>query len=222
MRSSSYLSQVKINGMENLIRVFVVEDDPEIRELMQFLIDSSPNYACPKAFESCEAALPEILEWQPDVVLMDIDLPGINGIKGVTRLQEQGYPGAILMLTVHEDEQAVFDALCAGAVGYLVKGLAPGKLLEAIREAYNGGAPMSPTIARMVVKTFHPKVKNPLSDREQEVLKLLCKGENYRTIAEQLFISTNTVKAHIKHIYSKLQVNSRAEAVSKAINDKLI
>lgn len=208
--------------MEQPIQVIIVEDDPEIRRLMQFLLDGSPGYQCLQAFETCEAAIPLILERRPDIVLMDIDLPGMSGVQGVDQLRNAGFERPILMLTVHEDEAAVFEALCAGAAGYLVKGLAPAKLLAAIQEAHGGGAPMSPAIARMVIQTFHPKTRNPLSAREQEVLELLCKGENYRTIATALFISSNTVKAHIKNIYTKLEVNSRAEAVSKAIRDKLI
>ncbi|MEZ4688034.1 MAG: response regulator transcription factor [Bacteroidia bacterium] len=128
----------------------------------------------------------------------------------------------VLMLTVHEDDSTLFDALCAGASGYLLKEMRPADVFEAIAEARRGGAPMSPRIARRVVRAFHAPVESPLSEREREVLKLLCDGENYKTIADKLFISSNTVKAHIKHIYQKLEVNSRAEAVSKAHRDRLV
>ncbi len=205
-----------------MIRVALVEDDPDIRQLMQLVIDGSPGFSCQQVFSSVEEGVPALLASPPDVVLMDINLPQLSGIEGVQWLQREGFGGNIIMLTIHEDDESVFDSLCAGAVGYLVKGLPPVQLLAAIEEAQAGGSPMSATIARRVVRSFQAKPANPLSEREQEVLGLLCEGENYRTIAEALFISTNTVKAHIKNIYEKLQVHTRAEAVSKALRDRLI
>lgn len=209
--------------MENPIRVAVVEDDPKICQLMQLIIDGSPGFSCRQVFENCEEAIPALQHDTPDLLLLDVDLPGISGIEGLKALKKDVPALNVIMLTVHEDDETIFQALCHGAVGYLVKGIPPAQLLRALEEAHSGGAPMSAVIARRVVRSFHtPQMKSPLSDREQEVLKLLCVGENYKTIADQLFISANTVKAHIKKIYSKLHVNTRAEAVSKAIRNKII
>ncbi len=202
------------------IRVAVIEDDPGIRQLMEVLLDGSPGFSCVHSFEALEDALPEMVAASPCIILMDIGLPGMSGIEGARLLRERMPDVPVVMFTIHEDEEAVFDSLCAGAVGYLVKGMPPVQLLAAIREAYEGGAPMSPSIARRVVRSFHPSVPNPLSDREREVLQKLVDGESYRTIAESLFISSNTVKAHIKHIYEKLHVHSRAEVVKKAIKNR--
>lgn len=203
------------------IQVAIVEDDSQIRDLMRLIIDGSPGFSCYQAFEDCETAIPAFIENTPDLVLMDIDLLKMSGIEGVKILQTKLPNLTVVMLTVHEDNDAVFDSLCAGATGYLVKGLPPVKLLQAIKEAHEGGAPMSASIARKVVHSFRPNKLSPLSEREIEVLNLLCKGENYKTIAAELFVSSNTVKAHIKNIYSKLQVHTRAEAVSLALKHRL-
>jgi len=202
--------------------VAIVEDDPDIRRLLELLLNGTPGFHCHGAFESCETALERLSGNPPDLVLMDIGLPGISGIEGV-RLFRKALPHLpIIMLTVQEDSESVFRSLCEGAVGYLLKGTPPARLLEALREAHSGGAPMSAPIARMVVASFRKNSENPLTEREKEILALLCEGENYRTIAARLFISTNTVKTHIKNIYEKLHVNSRAEAVSKTWKDRLL
>ena len=204
-------------------RVAIIEDDPDIRHLLQLLLDGSPGYLCENAFASCEEGIPVIIQQPADIVLIDIDLPGMNGIEGVRTLRQALPELPIVMLTVHEDDEAVFDALCAGAIGYLVKGLPPVKLLAAIDEAQAGGSPMSPSIARRVVRSFQrTSSSNPLSEREHEVLKLLCEGDNYSSIAEKLYISGNTVRSHIKSIYKKLEVNSRAAAVLKASKEGLV
>lgn len=203
-------------------RVAIVEDDPDIRQLLQLIIDKSPGFSCQIAHETCEAAIPEILNHNPDVVLMDIDLPGMSGIQGIQKIRQSNLDITILMLTIHTESDVIFDCLCAGANGYLVKGIAPTLLLSSIEEANNGGAPMSPSIASKVVAFFHRSQNHGLTDRELEVLKLLTEGENYSTIGEQLFISKNTVKGHIKNIYSKLHVNTRAEAVLKAYQTRII
>lgn len=208
--------------METPIQVALIEDDADIRQLLQVLIDGSPGLSCSRTFAGVEEGVPALLANPADVLLMDIDLPQLSGIEGVKWLKKEGYRGVIVMLTIHEDDAAVFDSLCAGAVGYLVKGLPPVQLLAAIQEAHGGGAPMSAHIARKVVRSFQTTTTSPLSEREQEVLQLLCEGENYRSIAKALFISANTVKAHIKNIYEKLQVHTRAEAVKKALQDRLV
>ena len=204
------------------IRVAIIEDDQDIRQLLQLIIDKSPGFSCPIAHESCEAGIPDILKADPDIVLMDIDLPGMNGIQGIQHIRAKNQRITILMLTIHTESDVIFDCLCAGANGYLVKGIAPTQLLGSIEEAYHGGAPMSPTIASKVVAFFHRSQNHGLTSRELEVLQLLSEGENYSTIGDKLFISKNTVKGHIKNIYGKLHVNTRAEAVLKAYQTKII
>lgn len=204
------------------IRVAIIEDDRDIRQLLQILIDGSPGFYCRQTFEDCASGIPALVLEPPDLVLMDVDLPGISGIEGVLKIKELLPQIHVVMLTVHEDDDTVFQSLCAGAIGYLVKGLSPIQLLDAVREAYLGGSPMSPAIARKVVRSLHTNHNSPLSQRETEVLKMLCEGENYRTIAGALFVSTNTVKAHIKNIYEKLHVHNRAEAVGRALKNRLV
>ncbi len=207
--------------MDSLIHVAIVEDDPEILRLLTLIIDGSPGFACKLTFESAEEALAGIPDYPVSVILMDIDLPGMSGIECVKALKEVLPDIDVIMLTIHEDDESVFDSLCAGATGYLVKETPPVDLLAAIEEAHRGGAPMSSHIARRIVGSFRTQ-KSPLSDRETEVLKLLVKGDNYKGIAEVLFVSANTIKAHIKNIYKKLHVHTRAEAVSKAHKDRLV
>ncbi len=210
-------------AIPRVITVAVVEDDRDIREALRLTLDAREGFCCTGCFASCEEALQGLPEAPPDLVLMDINLPGMDGIEGVRMLKEK-LPGTdFLMLTVREDEETVFRALSAGAAGYLLKHSAPESILEAIIEVHEGGSAMTPAIARSVVRSFQPRHDHtPLSDRETEVLAKLCDGENYRSIAEALFISSNTVKAHIKSIYEKLHVHTRAEAVRKALRDRLI
>lgn len=204
------------------ISVAIVEDDAEIREMLALIIDRSPGYLCNQTFVDCESAVVEIQKHPADVVLMDIELPKMNGIKGVQILKEKNPGIDFIMLTNQEDDDSVFNSLCAGATGYLLKDTPPAELLNSIKEVRNGGSPMSPNIARRIIKSFQPNSENPLSRRETEILQKLCDGENYKVIADSLFISGHTVRAHIKNIYTKLQVNSRAEAVTKAFRDKLV
>jgi DNA-binding NarL/FixJ family response regulator len=208
---------------KQVIHVALVEDDPEIRQLLQWIIGGSPGFACNHAFPDAESALQALPGLQPDIVLMDIGLPGMSGIECVQALRDQGQDLNIIMLSVRDEDEAIFDSLCAGASGYLVKETPAVQLLEAIKECHEGGAPMSAAIARRVVASFRkPAQTSPLSDRETEVLSMLCTGANYKTIAEKIFVSSNTVKAHIKNIYKKLQVHTRAEAVTKAYQDGLV
>jgi DNA-binding NarL/FixJ family response regulator len=206
----------------NDIQVALVEDDGEIRQLLTLIIDGSPGYSCKHAFSDCETAIPALLKARPDVVLMDIGLPGVSGIEGLRRLKEKLPATDFIMLTVQEDDEALFASLCAGASGYLLKDTPPVALLQAIAEARAGGAPMSASIARRVLGSFRVATTSPLSPREKEVLQRLCEGANYKTIAAALFISGETVRAHIKNIYEKLQVHSRAEAVKKALQERLL
>ena len=212
-----------------MIDVAIVEDNQIIREGLAALINGTSGYKCVGDYFDCESFLLDLDKIDPDVVLMDIALPGINGIEGVKRATEKKPGLDVLMLTIYEDSDKVFDALCAGACGYLVKKTPPSRLLEAIKEVNEGGSPMSSRIARQVITAF--KEGNITSDedsdfnlssREKEVLTLLGEGNNYKEIADELFISVDTVRHHIRNIYKKLHVHSRSEAVAKAIRRRLI
>jgi DNA-binding NarL/FixJ family response regulator len=205
-----------------MINVSIVEDDDEIRESLALLINGTAGYTCINTFTDCETATKEIEEDPPDVILMDIGLPGMSGIEGVRKIKEKLPDIDILILTVHNDSKKVFEALCAGACGYLIKDTPPARLLESISEAYNGGAPMSSQIARMVVDSFKTKSHDELTQRETEVLTQLCKGKSYKMIANTLFISEETVRRHIKNIYRKLEVGSKSEAVVKALKERIV
>ena len=201
------------------IRVGIVEDEKLIRESLSTLIGGSPGFECSAVFESAEAAIIGIPNHNLDVVLMDIHLPGKSGIQCVQELKEKKGKTLFVMCTSVEDSDSVFQALKAGACGYLLKITTPAKLLESISEAYNGGSPMSSHIARKVVTSFqqvdHFPELEKLSDREKEILGLLSKGFRYKEIAAKLFISTETVRKHIRNIYEKLEVNSRTDAINK-------
>jgi len=208
--------------MDNKTRIVIIEDDQLIRESFASLLNESDSLECVKTFESCEDALKEIEELNADLILMDIQLPGMSGIEGIKKIKKKIPEIDIIAVTVHEDPQYVFDALCAGASGYLTKNISPEHLIKAIFEVINGGAPMSTYIARMVINSFHKNSSSPLSPRETEVLQLLAKGKSYTMIADQLFINKETVRSHIKNIYIKLEVNSKAAALDKATREKLI
>ncbi len=208
---------------ENLpIQVAIVEDEDEIRQTLALIIDGTNGFSCKHTFSDCESALKILPEAFVNVVLMDINLPGMSGIEGVKQLKPVLPEVDFMMLTINKEDEVIFDAISAGASGYLVKDTPPADLLRAITEVTQGGAPMSTYIARRVVQSFHRTAASPLTERETEILRLLCDGLNYKTIAGQLFISANTVRVHIKNIYEKLHVSSRAQAVSTAINKKLI
>jgi DNA-binding NarL/FixJ family response regulator len=204
------------------ITVAIVEDDVEIRKILSYIIDRSPGYSCKQTYNDCETAIISLKKNPPEVVLMDIALPKMSGIECV-KILNQEIPGTdFIMLTIQEDDDSIFNSLCAGASGYLLKDTAPSVLLTSIKEVREGGSPMTPSIARRIIKSFKPNSTTPLTGRETEILEKLCDGENYRSIADALFISGHTVRAHIKNIYQKLHVNSRGEAVKKAFKDKLI
>jgi len=197
------------------IRVFVVEDLPAVREPLCLLLDGTAGVACVGAAADAEAAIATPGPVSPDVVLLDIELPGINGIDALGPLGRKWPEAEFLMLTIHDDEQRVFAALCAGATGYLLKSAPPAALIEAIQEVHRGGAPMSASVARLVIRTFrHSPEHETLSHRERQVLDALISGQTYRQIGEALFISVNTVAFHVKQIYHKLHVHSRAEAAA--------
>lgn len=211
----------------DVIKVALIEDQRTLREGFSVLIDCTPGFRCTGAFRTMEEALGKIGYDLPDAVLVDIGLPGMNGIEGVRILKER-YPDlTTLMLTVYDDNERIFDALCAGACGYLLKKTPPARLLENLKEAVEGGSPMSPEIARRVVALFR-EIRPPeradysLTPHELRLLKLLVEGHNYKTAAVQLGISYNTVCFHIKNIYDKLQVHSKSEAVTKALRNRLV
>jgi DNA-binding NarL/FixJ family response regulator len=200
--------------------VIVVEDDHGLREQLIKILETAWDIACVGAYASAEEALPKIVEKRPDVVLMDIKLPGISGIQCVAEIKKIVPAMQIIMVTVYEDSERIFRALKAGASGYLIKSSPPDQLLEAIRDVHKGGAPMSNTIARKVVKHFHlvgisPKESENLSQREREVLELLAQGFIYKEIADQLKIGSETVRTYVKNICHKMHVRSRLEAVAK-------
>jgi len=212
-----------------MINVAIVEDNDTIREGLAALINGTTGYSCVGAFGDCESFLLKIPTLKVDVALMDIGLPGMNGIEGVTKAKQIKPNLNILMLTVYEESQTVFKALCAGACGYLVKKTPPLRLLESIKDAHEGGSPMSSQIARQVITIFQQSSgfkddnnDSELSEREREVLVSLAEGNNYNEIANRLFISVDTVRHHIRNIYKKLHVHSQSEAVAKAIRKGLI
>jgi DNA-binding NarL/FixJ family response regulator len=213
--------------MAEEIRVAIVEDLKGTREAFAVLIAGTPGYHLAGAYGSMESALPGLARETTDVLLADVGLPGMSGIEGVRLLRER-YPALqVLMLTVYDDRDHIFDAICAGACGYLLKDTPPARLLEAIREIHQGGAPLSPEIARRVVGVFQKTpppsaVEQRLSPRETEVLRLFAEGHSYKTAADALSISTDTVRFHIRGIYEKLHVHSKSEAVLKAFRSGLL
>ena len=213
--------------MPEPIRVAIVDDQREIREGLRFLIDATAGYHCAGAFGSMEEALPALSTALADVVLCDIGLPGMSGIDGIRLLKER-HPGLKLVaLTVYEDEDRVFHALCAGASGYLLKNTPPARLMERLQEVMSGGAPMSPEVAARVVslfKDFQPPddADYHLTPHEVRLLKLLAEGHSYKTAAATLASSVNTVAFHMKSIYAKLQVHSKSEAVAKALRRRIV
>lgn len=215
------LNRGEENSREDTIAVSVVEDDDEVREALCALISESAGFVLLESYADCESVLKTIADDPPDVLLMDIELPGMNGIEGAERIKKLAPSIDIIMLTVHKDDELVFRALCAGATGYLLKTTTPAKILDAVREVRTGGAPMSSAIARKIVDSFH-RTSSPLTDRETDVLSVLCKGHSYKMIGDILFISEQTVHFHIKNIYHKLQVHSKSEAVAKALKERLV
>ncbi len=206
------------------INIAIVEDNRDIREGLTFLIKASEGFKCIADFSNAEDALQQLPQSEVDVVLMDIHLPGKSGIDCVTELKRQRKDIQVIMLTIFEDEENIFRSLQAGASGYVLKKTSPAQLLEAIKDVYNGGSPMSSHIARKVVAAFQKSPdelnsRDNLSGRETEILSYLSKGYRYKEIADLLFISIETVRTHIRNIYEKLQVHSRTEALLK-VNDQ--
>jgi len=208
-------------------RILIYEDNPELRESLVLLIESSGEFMVMASFGNCSNCRKHLQIYKPDLILMDIDMPDVDGLTGLKTIREENGKVKIIMLTVFDDNQKIFEALKGGANGYLLKKTPPHKLLEYLQEATTGGAPMSASVANQVLKMF-TKLNSPssndykLSEREKEVLQWLVNGYSYKMIAAEMFISIDTVRSHIKKIYEKLHVNSKSEAVAKAFKDNLI
>ena len=214
-------------GSEKTIRVAIVEDRKEIREGLATLINGTPGFRCTGAYRSMEDALQRVHDELPDVVLADIGLPGMSGIDGIRILKDRHPDLLVLMLTIYDDDDRIFEAVCAGASGYLLKKTPPARLLESVREAVGGGAPMSPEVARRVMvlfRTFRPPdhTKCELTPHEIRLLRLLVDGHNYKTAAAELGVTVHTISFHLRNIYEKLQVHSKSEAVAKALRNRLV
>lgn len=214
-------------GVRGEIQVAIVEDRAETRDGLASLIDGTDGFHTIGRFGSMEEALAKLQHHAPEVLLADIGLPGMTGIEGVRLLKQRHPELLILMLTVYADNEHVFEAICAGASGYLLKDTPPERLIEAIRELAGGGAPMTPEIARKVVTMFSkvapkPSEETALSPREREILKLLAEGHSYKTAAKALELSIDTVRFHIRHIYDKLHVHSKSAAVVAALRQGLV
>ena len=210
------------------IKVIIFEDNRSLRQGLYQLISGSDGFQCLGAYEDCLDLLQNIEDTKPDVVLMDIQMPGINGIEAVRILREK-YPALkILMQTIFEDNEKIFQSILAGASGYILKNTSPARILDFIKETYEGGAPMSPSVATKVLKIVASQSTSEtvnifnLSEREKEVLSCLVKGMSYKLIANACFISIDTVRGHIRNIYDKLHVHSKSEAVATAIKSKIV
>lgn len=209
-----------------MTKVLLYEDNPQLREGLSLLINGTMGFEVLAAYKNCNNVVDEVAAFRPDVVLMDIDMPGTNGIAGLKKIRENNGDVKVLMLTVFDDNKNVFEAIKSGANGYILKKTPPAKLLEYIEEAQSGGAPMTSSIATQVLKMFsqiqHPATEDyNLSEREKAVLQLLVNGYSYKMIAAEMFIAIDTVRSHIKKIYEKLHVNSKSEAVAKAFKNNL-
>ncbi len=205
-----------------MLKVALIDDDKLIRGELEKILNGSDTCQCVGSFMNCETALKEIGKSEPDVILLDIELPGISGIEGIKKIKDILPECDIIMLTVHEESESIFSALKKGAVGYLDKSANDEKILHAIADVYDGGSPMTPRIARKVLGSFKESESTLLTEREKDVLESLCNGNSYKEIAYKLKITVGTVRHHIKNIYSKLHVHSKSEAVAKAIKEKLV
>jgi DNA-binding NarL/FixJ family response regulator len=224
------MTQDPVNASSSLrspVKVAIIEDQRHIRDSLSYLINGTNGFCCTGSYRTMEEALDRISHSLPDILLCDIGLPGMDGIKGVRILKERHPQLLVLMLTVYEDDDRIFDAICAGATGYLLKKTQPAQLIESLREVTQGGAPLSLEIARRVVELFRalrPEEREPydLSPHETRILKLFVQGHNYKTAAAELGVSIGTINFHVRNIYEKLQVHSRSEAVAKALLNRLV
>lgn len=210
-----------------MIKILLYDDSQVMRESLVLLLSNTEGFEVAGAFDNCETAVKDINTLKPDVVLLDIDMPAMTGIEGLMKIRSQHPDVKILMLTVFDDNKNVFEAIRQGANGYLLKKTPPSKLIDYIREVHEGGAPMNASIATQVLKMFAgmQPASSPdyaLSQREKQVLQSLVDGNSYKMVAAEMFISIDTVRSHIRSIYEKLHVNSKSEAVAKALRDRLV
>lgn len=211
-----------------MIKVAIFEDNRSLREGLATMIGGTAGFYCAGAFPNCNNLLKNISQSKPDVILMDIEMPGINGIEAVALIKEEFPEMKILMETIFDDDEKIFNSICAGAEGYILKHTSPAEILEAIVEIHEGGSPMTPSIANRVLKMVKQRPETgskesfDLTDREKEILTCLVKGMSYKMVADACFISIETVNVHIKNIYRKLQVHSKSEAVAKAIKGRIV
>lgn len=210
-----------------MIRILLFEDNPDFIDSLRELIESTDGMELCGIHNNCKGVTKNVERLKPDIVLMDIDMPVENGLQGLRSIRLTGNEVCILMLTVFDDNDRVFQAICSGASGYILKRTPPEKIIEAIREAHSGGAPMTPSVAKQVLKLFSQPFQNPedlqkLTAREHDVLSCLVRGYSYKMAATELDISIETLRFHVKNIYTKLHVNSKSEAVAKAIHNKIV
>ncbi|HEX9512480.1 MAG TPA: response regulator transcription factor [Puia sp.] len=207
-------------------RIVIFEDDLRLRQSLKVLLDGVEGYSVCGDYGNCRKAIAVVEEHRPDVIIMDVDMPGADGIEGLQMIKEHRPQTHIIMQTVFEDEERLFQCLCLGADGYILKSTSSVSLLEAIDNVLHGGAPLSPTVAKKILQSFRHNppgiLQYHLSERETEIIKNLVKGYSYKMIASACHISLDTVRGHIRNIYAKLQVNSGREAVVKALRDKIV
>lgn len=202
--------------------IVIIEDNNELLDAYRLILNNLGDYQVVGAYLTCEEALLNFKRDNPDIVLIDLKLPGMSGVQGIKEIKKLNANVKVIVISVHDDSPNIFDALCAGAIGYITKDSGHQELVRAIEEVVSGGAPMSTRIANMVVQSFHINPLTPLTEREQTVLQHLAMGKTYSFIAKELHISKDTVKTHIQHIYDKLQVNNKDDALVKARKENLV
>jgi DNA-binding NarL/FixJ family response regulator len=207
-------------------QLLIFEDNPRLRQSLELLLNDEENFSVAASFPDCDEADKMVEEYKADLVVMDIDMPGIGGVEGVKRIKQSHPDVKVVMHTMFDDDTRIFDSLCAGADGYLLKKTSPVQLVTALQEVMHGGAPMSPFVAQKVFQFFRQKENKQdvfnLTAREKEILELLVKGNSYKMIADKSFVSIDTVKKHLQNIYHKLHVSCGTEAVVKAIQHKIV
>lgn len=207
-------------------QLLIFEDNSRLRQSLEILLNDENNFHVAGAFPDCDKADKQVEKYQAELVVMDIDMPGIGGIEGVKRIKNSNPDVKVVMHTMFDDDNRIFDSICAGADGYLLKNTSPLQLVNALQEVMQGGAPMSPFVAQKVFQHFR-QARNTseefsLTNREKEILELLVKGNSYKMIADKSFVSIDTVKKHLQNIYHKLHVNCGTEAVAKALRHKIV
>jgi DNA-binding NarL/FixJ family response regulator len=203
-------------------RIVIIEDNAELRNVYSLVLKSIARYDVIATYESADEALKELPKLKPDLVIVDLTLPGMPGISAIYKIKKMFPNTKVMVVTVHDDHESVFNSFCAGAIGYLTKDADPHDLIRAVDQVFAGGAPMTPKIATMIISSFHTNPNSPLTERETDVLRQLSQGKSYDYIAAALNVTRDTVKTHIRHIYEKLQVNNKSEAVIKARKDNLV